>query len=50
MPTGWYGLICCICFVGLTPETCAVDSDGQKWDACRGECARDAGLVEQAGD
>lgn len=44
MPSGWYGLICCICFEGLTPETCAVDKDGQKWDVHPGQCATEAGL------
>lgn len=41
-----FGLMCCICFEGLTPETCAVDGNGEKWDVCPGQCAMDAGLVE----
>jgi hypothetical protein len=41
-------LYCCICFWPLTPEECAVDSDGQKWDVCKGECAADAGIKEVA--
>lgn len=39
-------LFCCICFKGLTPETCAVDKDGQKWDTCKGACAKEAGIEE----
>lgn len=27
-------LYCCICFEELTPETCFVDSAGDKWDKC----------------
>lgn len=46
MPQGWYGLICCICFKTLTPETCAVDAEGQLWDTCRGICAEQTGLEE----
>lgn len=38
-------LYCCICFKPLTPEECAVDNAGQKWDCCPGECAREAGLT-----
>lgn len=38
--------VCCVCFNGLTIETCAVDKDGVKWDACPGECARAIGLEE----
>jgi hypothetical protein len=38
-------LYCCICFKALTPDECAVDSEGQKWDVCAGRCAEDAGLV-----
>lgn len=40
-------LMCCICFEGLTSETCAVDINGVKWDVCPGQCARDTGLEEQ---
>jgi hypothetical protein len=43
-----FGTFCCICFNRLTPETCVVDVDGQKWDACRGQCAREAGIQERA--
>lgn len=39
-------LHCCICFSRLTPETCAIDADGTKWDVCRGQCSTDAGLTE----
>lgn len=46
MPHGWYGLICCICFESLTKDTCAMDPNGILWDACRGDCAHDAGVVE----
>lgn len=42
-----FGLMCEICFSGLTPEQCAVDVDGQAWDVCAGECARQAGIQEQ---
>jgi hypothetical protein len=27
-------LYCCLCFKTLTPDECAVDADGQKWDMC----------------
>ncbi len=40
--------LCCICFNSLTPETCAVDTEGQKWDTCRGKCAEDAGIEEMS--
>ena len=42
-----FGTMCAICFHGLTPENCAEDADGQKWDLCKGECARHAGVQEQ---
>lgn len=42
-----WGLYCCICFEGLTTETAAVDKYGAKWDTCKGECARQAGIEEQ---
>jgi hypothetical protein len=42
-----WGLFCCICFNGLTPEQCAEDSEGNKWDICKGECAKDAGIEER---
>lgn len=37
-------LYCCICFAPLNPELCAEDSTGQKWDACKGKCAEEAGI------
>lgn len=37
-------LYCCICFTDLTPDECATDSEGQKWDACKGLCAIEAGV------
>jgi hypothetical protein len=27
-------LYCCLCFMTLTPERCAVDENGQRWDVC----------------
>jgi len=45
-----FGTMCAICFNQLTPELCAEDTDGQKWDLCKGECARQAGMVEAAPD
>lgn len=45
-----FGTFCCICFSGLTPEQCAEDTEGQKWDVCRGQCAREAGIQEGRGD
>lgn len=42
----WFGTFCCICFRRLTAETCVVDVEGQKWDACSGGCAREAGIEE----
>lgn len=44
-----FGLMCCICFHGLTPETCVVDTDGVKWDVCKGVCAEQAGISEAPG-
>jgi hypothetical protein len=41
-------LFCCICATVLTPEQCAVDEEGVKWDTCKGDCARDAGIIEAA--
>ena len=41
-----WGTMCEICFEQLTVDTCAVDTDGQKWDVCKGECARQAGIRE----
>lgn len=40
-----WGLMCEICFSGLTPDECAVDADGQKWDVCRGKCAIESGVL-----
>jgi hypothetical protein len=37
-------LYCCICFADLTPEQCASDEHGNKFDVCEGNCARQAGL------
>ena len=45
MPTGWYGLICAICFEGLTVEECYVDEHGDRWDLHPGECAVLAGCA-----
>lgn len=39
-------LMCCICFEGLTELTCAIDTDGVKWDTCKGQCAKNAGIDE----
>lgn len=41
-----FGIMCEICFKQLTPKTCAVDTDGQLWDVCPGQCATDAGITE----
>lgn len=46
MSSGWTHLFCCICFEVLEPEDCAVDTDGKKWDACKGSCALQAGITE----
>ena len=40
-------LYCCICFRPLTPEECLVDTKGNKWDICRGQCAVEAGIQER---
>lgn len=42
-----FGTICEICFHGLTMRRCAVDTDGQRWDICAGDCARQAGITEK---
>lgn len=42
-----YGLMCEVCFTGLTPDRCAVDTNGDAWDVCAGDCARQAGIVER---
>lgn len=41
-----YGTRCEICFDQLTLERCATDTNGQKWDVCTGDCARQAGIEE----
>lgn len=41
-------LYCCICFKALTPDACAVDAGGQKWDVCEGKCASEAGILAAA--
>lgn len=43
-----FGLMCEICFRGLTPDECAEDTNGKKWDICKGDCARQAGIEERA--
>lgn len=45
-----FGTRCEICGEALTSEECAVDTGGQKWDICRGECARQAGIEEKQDD
>jgi hypothetical protein len=42
----YYGLMCEICFKGLTPDECARDTDNVLWDVCKGDCARQAGIKE----
>jgi hypothetical protein len=42
-----FGLMCEICHAGLTPEQCAEDADGNRWDICKGECASQAGIRER---
>lgn len=46
MPTGYYGTLCCICFEPLTEQTCGVDIDGNRWDACPGACLFESGELE----
>ena len=41
-----FGTFCEICFTGLTVSACAVDAGGDRWDVCKGECARQAGIEE----
>lgn len=41
-----FGTFCEICFTGLTPSECATDTNGDKWDVCKGECATQAGITE----
>ncbi len=44
-----FGTMCAICFAGLTPDECAIDEDGQRWDLCGGTgCAAQAGITEAA--
>lgn len=38
-------LMCCICFEGLEPATCAIDHEGKIWDVCKGQCALESGLI-----
>ncbi len=42
-----FGTRCEVCFTVLTVEDCVVDMDGQKWDICVGDCAAQAGIIEQ---
>ncbi len=42
-----FGTRCEICFAPLTVETCVEDTDGQKWDICKGDCAVQAGIEEK---
>ena len=44
-----WGLMCCICFSGLTKEKCVTDTEGVIWDVCKGQCALDAGIKELNG-
>jgi hypothetical protein len=39
--------MCEICFEQLTPETCAEDLQGTRWDVCSGICAALAGIQEK---
>lgn len=43
-------LHCCICFEGLTEETCVIDTDDTLWDVCKGQCAVDCGIEERTDD
>lgn len=47
--TDWHAfpLMCCVCFEGLTEDTCVVDEEGTKWDVCKGQCAKDTGIEEK---
>jgi len=42
-----WGTMCEICFEQLTPETCAEDLQGTRWDVCSGICAALAGIQEK---
>ncbi len=44
-----FGTFCCICYIKLTPEICAIDTNGVKWDVCKGPCAKEAGIKESNG-
>lgn len=50
MSSGDFGLMCCICFEGLTLARCVVDEEGQRWDVCKGRCAKEAGIHEGTDD
>lgn len=41
-----FGTFCAICFAELTIDKCAVDKTGTRWDVCRGNCAKEAGIIE----
>ena len=43
---------CCICGgFHLDPyPNLAVDLNGDRWDVCKGQCAEDAGIIEQPPD
>jgi hypothetical protein len=45
-----FGTMCEICYHGLTVDDCAVDVNGDRWDVCAGECARQAGIKEAQDD
>lgn len=42
-----WGTMCEICFEQLTPDRCAQDEHGQRWDVCTGDCAVQAGIQER---
>lgn len=42
-----WGTMCEICFKRLTLEDCVIDTDGVRWDICKGECAILAGIKEK---
>lgn len=40
-----FGLMCCICFKGLTPAECFNDPNNDQWDVCNTPmCAIQAGV------
>lgn len=45
-----FGTFCEICFEQLTVETAVEDEDGVKWDICKGDCAKQAGIKEKVTD